>query len=992
MNTAAQVWALGVVCLAASGAMAAAPTNSEKIRVILDTDANNELDDQHAIAYLLFNGDVFDVEGITVNRTKAGGGVDQHLAEAQRVVRLCGLDAKIPVLRGADKSFDEIRGQLDQSDFDGAEAVNFIIERARAADKRPLVLLPVGKLTNIALALAKEPAIIPNVRVVWLGSNYPDPGEYNQVNDEPSLNYLLDTNVAFEIAIVRYGKPSGTDAVRATLAEIRQKMPGTGPQVSPPVKGRHGGEFRCFGDYSVSLFENIRLHGDPPSRALFDMAAVAIVKNPNWAKPVVMPAPILKDGRWVDRPDNPRKITLWEDFGRAAIMNDFYDRMKDYQLADASLTTAMLLAEEDVAALLKREIIGPELPLAEVQRFTESRVPRMQAWETATQWQAEAERLRQAVLDRVVFGGAAARWRDAETKVQWLEAIEGGPGYRIKKLRYEALPGMWIPALLYEPDQLAGRVPVVLNVNGHTALGQQYPPKQLRCINQAKRGMLALNVEWLGMGQLSSGGFSHARMNQLDLCGASGMAPFYLAMQRGLDVLLSLENADPERVAVTGLSGGGWQTIVLSALDTRVTLSNPVAGYSSFLTRARHFKDLGDSEQTPNDMATLVDYTHLTAMMAPRATLLTYNAKDECCFESGYALQPLLDAAQPVFRLFGKQDALRWHVNEDPGTHNFEVDNRQALYRMTGDFFFAGEDGFDVREIASGEEIKTAEQLHVELPTPNEDFHTLALALSTDLPRSGNRPQDPVAADRWLSDLRKQLREVVRAKDYQVIATEAARETRDGVEVISWRLMMDADWTLPVIELAAPQATKTVLLVADGGRGTAASIATQWLHEGYRVIAIDPFYVGEARSRQSGWLFTLLVAAVGDRALGLQASQVAAAARWAAERHEGASVTLVATGPRSSVFALIAAALETKAIAAVELHQTLGSLKEVLERNWPVTEAAELFCFGLLECCDIRQLAALAAPRPVRLVAPSERAQQELEGLAQWDRSSTREE
>jgi purine nucleosidase len=324
---------LVIVCLLSVSGVSLGQSHPERIRVILDTDANNELDDQHAIAYLLFNGDVFDVEAITVNRTRAGGGVDQHLAEAQRVVRLCGLDSKIPVLLGADKSFEEIRGQLNQPDFDGAEAVNFIIERAKAADSRRLVLLPVGKLTNIALALAKEPSIIPKVRVVWLGSNYPQRGEYNKENDVQSLNYLLDTEVEFEIATVRYGQPSGTDAVRATLQEIRQIMPGQGPKVSPPVTGRHGGQFNTFGDYSVSLFENIRLHGDPPSRALFDMAAVAIVKNPAWATAVALPAPILKDGRWTERPDNSRKIILWENFDRDAIMADFYDRMENYQLA-----------------------------------------------------------------------------------------------------------------------------------------------------------------------------------------------------------------------------------------------------------------------------------------------------------------------------------------------------------------------------------------------------------------------------------------------------------------------------------------------------------------------------------------------------------------------------------------------------------------------------------------------------------------------------------
>jgi purine nucleosidase len=319
---------LTIACLVPG--LAASP---EKIRVILDTDANNELDDQHAIAYMLFNGDLFDVEAITVNRTQAGGDVHQHHAEAVRVVKLSNLYNQIPVYLGADGSFNEIKGELHRADFDGAEAVNFIIERARAQHQRRLVLLPVGKLTNIALALAKAPDIASKVRVVWLGSNYPEPGEYNQVNDEPSLNYILDSGVEFEIAIVRYGKPSGTDAVRATLEEIRRIMPGKGPHVDPPVTGRHGGTFSNFGDYAVSLFENIRLYGDPPSRALFDMAAVAIVKNPAWATAVSLPAPILKDGKWVDRPENPRKIILWEDFDREAIMKDFYESMSNYRLA-----------------------------------------------------------------------------------------------------------------------------------------------------------------------------------------------------------------------------------------------------------------------------------------------------------------------------------------------------------------------------------------------------------------------------------------------------------------------------------------------------------------------------------------------------------------------------------------------------------------------------------------------------------------------------------
>lgn len=308
---------------------------SKQFRVILDTDANNELDDQHAIAYMLFNGNDFEVEGITVNRTFNGGDVNKHYEEAERVVRLCNLSGKIKIYKGANGSFNEIRDHINKTDYDGFEAVNFIIEQAHAKSDKRLLLLPIGKLTNIALALLKDPLITSKVRVVWLGSNYPDPGEYNQENDRSALNYILDSNVEFEIVLVRYGKTSGTDAVRVYLSDIEAKMPGRGPRISIPVVGRHGNEFTNFGDYSVDLFKNIdKLHGDPPSRALFDMAAVAIVKNPDWANSIEIPCPKLVEGKWIERPANSRKIILWENFNREEIIQDFYSSMQNYELAN----------------------------------------------------------------------------------------------------------------------------------------------------------------------------------------------------------------------------------------------------------------------------------------------------------------------------------------------------------------------------------------------------------------------------------------------------------------------------------------------------------------------------------------------------------------------------------------------------------------------------------------------------------------------------------
>lgn len=63
------------------------------------------------------------------------------------------------------------------------------------------------------------------------------------------------------------------------------------------------------------------------------MAAVAIVKDSSWAEPKQIPAPMLRDNQWVERPENERTITVWENFDKDRIMADFYQTMEHYELA-----------------------------------------------------------------------------------------------------------------------------------------------------------------------------------------------------------------------------------------------------------------------------------------------------------------------------------------------------------------------------------------------------------------------------------------------------------------------------------------------------------------------------------------------------------------------------------------------------------------------------------------------------------------------------------
>lgn len=593
-------------------------------------------------------------------------------------------------------------------------------------------------------------------------------------------------------------------------------------------------------------------------------------------------------------------------------------------------------AESSIEKLLTSHLINSNLPMEEVQRFAESRVPTLPTPKSLNDWEAMTKKWREDTINKIVLRGQAKQWAKQKTQVEWLDTIPGGEGYSIKKLRYEVAPGMWIPALLYVPNNLTGKVPVAMAVNGHEGAGKSIPYKQIRCINMAKRGMLVLNVEWLGMGQLRGPELEHYKMNQLDLCGTSGLAPFYFSLKRGLDILLEHPNADHSRVSVSGLSGGSWQTIFISALDERVTYANPVAGYSSFKTRARFLQDLGDSEQTPSDLATVVDYTHLTAMRAPRPTLLTYNAKDNCCFAAPHALPPLLAAAGPIYKLYGAEDKLRWHINYEPGDHNFGLDNREAFYSSLSDYFFNGES--PKKEIPSENEVKSDDDLFVELPASNQTFNSLAKKIAESLPKT--KPS------------KAKLNDVIKPRIYEVTPQRWEQKLF---------LKMGGDWTVPAVEIN-PAGEETALVIADFGKANMVALCGKLAGENKRVIALDPFYFGESKIRSHDFLFAMLVAAVGERPLGIQAGQIISVAKWA-----GAPVSIHAEGPRTSLIALCAAALEPAAVKELHLKGLPASFKELIDKNIGVNQQPEMFCFGLLEAADIPDLLKLVQPRKVTL-------------------------
>jgi dienelactone hydrolase len=456
----------------------------------------------------------------------------------------------------------------------------------------------------------------------------------------------------------------------------------------------------------------------------------------------------------------------------------------------ARLTPLLLIAPSlafaqaelrDLAPILKEEILAPAVALRELREHVVARVAKPPAPASAVEWSESATRLRQRLLAAVVFHGWPKGWVEAPPRFEETGVIEGS-GYRIRKLRYEIVPGFFSAALLYEPAGPGGPRPAILNVNGHVgAPGKTVEYKQKRCITFAQNGVVALNLEWLGFGELSAKGNSHWYAGHLDLVGTHELGLFYLAMRKGLDYLHEHPGVDRGRIGMTGLSGGGWQTIVLSALDERVRASAPVAGFNGMGAKAvaRAYGDTGDIEQSAADLFESADYPHLAALVAPRPLLLAFNAEDDCCFRAGMVRPVIEKPVRGIFELYGKGKDLVWHENRDPGTHNYQLDNREQAYRFFGRVFGVPAMVTDSPEAAS--EVRGYDELVVGLPADNLTILELARRIASGFSRT---PVPPEAA-------RARLTSVVRYRPARIDAAWLVASTKQrGVESASYLLRM----------------------------------------------------------------------------------------------------------------------------------------------------------------------------------------------------------
>ena len=240
---------------------------AEPMRIIIDTDAACERDDQHAIVYALLSPEFFEIEGFTAVHNGPGT-LETNFLEIHNILGLAGKGG-IPVLRGAGGPLPGPGKPVD------SPAARFIIERSRVADSRPLVVLGIGCATNLASAILLDPSIKDRVTFAWLGGvDWPHGkgGEHNSITDIQAQRVLFTSGVKLK------NIPCGNNRLVTTKHISADNLRGVSP----------------LADYLHYLMAGNRWPADETFN-IADLFAVAALAHPERFHWITSAAPSLDD-------------------------------------------------------------------------------------------------------------------------------------------------------------------------------------------------------------------------------------------------------------------------------------------------------------------------------------------------------------------------------------------------------------------------------------------------------------------------------------------------------------------------------------------------------------------------------------------------------------------------------------------------------------------------------------------------------------------------
>jgi purine nucleosidase len=282
-----------------------------KVRMVLDTDTYNEIDDQFALVYAYLSPERIQLEAVYAapyfnNRsTSAGDGMEKSYQEILRLLNLLGKSPDGFAFRGSDSYLADVTKPIR------SEAALDLVKKALASSpENPLYVVPVGCITNIASAILIEPKIIENIVVVWLGGNdlnWPHQKEFNLMQDVKAAQVVLN---------------SGVPLVIMPCQPVVSHFHTTIPELELYLRGKNK-----LSDYLLNMTIEYSGKRDTWSKVIWDVTAVGWVVNPAWMPTNLVHSPILTDQVTYSTDQSRHFIRMATSVNRDALFRDLFRKI-----------------------------------------------------------------------------------------------------------------------------------------------------------------------------------------------------------------------------------------------------------------------------------------------------------------------------------------------------------------------------------------------------------------------------------------------------------------------------------------------------------------------------------------------------------------------------------------------------------------------------------------------------------------------------------------
>lgn len=281
--------------------------NIDKINVILDTDTYNECDDQFALAYLLKSQERFNIEAITVapyhhdNNISIIEGNEKSYNEIIKICKYLNFDTTNKVYKGSE---DYLQNNYNET----TKAVEKIIEIALKNEKT--YILSIGAITNIAIAILKEPKIIDRIEIIWLGGNsllQNKNDEFNFRQDIKAVKTIFESNAKLTIIPCK----NVASNLITSIYELEHFL-----------KGKNE---LC--DYLCQRFYNDGVHGIQERRVIWDISVIAYMLNKSWFMSEEISCPRIREDSSYELTNNNHKITMINYIDVNKVYTDLFNKL-----------------------------------------------------------------------------------------------------------------------------------------------------------------------------------------------------------------------------------------------------------------------------------------------------------------------------------------------------------------------------------------------------------------------------------------------------------------------------------------------------------------------------------------------------------------------------------------------------------------------------------------------------------------------------------------